>query len=302
MAALITVDWGTTSFRAALHDAGGAILDHIDSPDGILSVATGGFEATLLRLVSVWDERAPSAPIVMSGMVGSRQGWIEAPYLRCPADSAAIAAALVTVPSGSRRVRLVPGMDTIDARGVADVMRGEETQVFGAIAGGAPQSGLFVLPGTHSKWVTVDTGTITAFKTYMTGEAYAALRQHTILSRLMSEGSPTGQGFAEGVRHGAQSGGPGALLTRIFATRTLGLFDRLPATELADYLSGLLIGAELADAAPAGTTFTVIGSPALTERYATAASLCGRMAQPGPPNCAARGAFAIAQRSGLMTP
>lgn len=302
MAALITVDWGTTSFRAALHDAGGAILDHVDGPDGILSVAAGGFEATLLRLVSVWDDRAPSAPIVMSGMIGSRQGWIEAPYLRCPADSAGIAAALVTVPSSSRRVFLVPGVDTIDARGVPDVMRGEETQVFGAIAGGVPQSGLFVLPGTHSKWVTVERGTITAFKTYMTGEAYAALRQHTILSRLMSDGVPGADGFAEGVRHGAAAGGPGALLTRIFAARTLGLFNRLPATDLADYLSGLLIGAELADAVPAGATFTVIGSPALTERYATAASLCGRMAQPGPLNCAARGAFAITQRSGLMTP
>jgi 2-dehydro-3-deoxygalactonokinase len=303
MAALITVDWGTTSFRAALHSDGGAILDHIDSTDGILSVSAGAFEATLLRLVSVWNERAPSSPIVMSGMIGSRQGWQEAPYLRCPADSDSTAAALVTVPASSRIVRLVPGIDTIDARGVPDVMRGEETQVFGAIAGGASPSGLFVLPGTHSKWVTVDQSTIIAFKTYMTGEAYAALRQHTILARLMADGAASSrQGFAEGVRHGAEAGGPGALLTRVFATRTLGLFDRLPAGELADYLSGLLIGAELADAVPAGATFTVIGSPALTERYATAASLCGRTAQPGPPNCAARGAFAIARRSGLVTP
>lgn len=302
MAALVTVDWGTTSFRAALHDAAGAIVDRIDSADGILSVADGGFEETLLRHVSMWGERAPSAPIVMSGMIGSRQGWLEAPYLRCPTDGAGLAAALVGVPARSRRVLLVPGIDTLDARGVPDVMRGEETQIFGAIAGGAPASGLFVLPGTHSKWVSVEQGRITAFKTYMTGEAYAALRQHTILSRLMTQAQPAGQGFAEGVHHGAAPGAPGALLTRIFAARTLGLFECLPAGELADYLSGLLIGAELADAVPAGAAFTVIGSQALTDRYAKAASLCGRVARPGPPDCAARGAFAISRRSGLTTP
>jgi 2-dehydro-3-deoxygalactonokinase len=134
----------------------------------------------------------------MSGMIGSRQGWVEAPYVACPAGLEEVAAGLVRTPFAGADVSIVPGMESASG-GMRDVMRGEETQVFGALAGLGLPGGRFVLPGTHSKWLLAEGGRIRSFSTYMTGEIYAACKGHTILGRLMQDGPFSASAFQRGV-------------------------------------------------------------------------------------------------------
>ena len=240
-------------------------------------------------------------------MIGSRQGWVEVPYLSCPADLTSLARALYRHDNGAHgTIHIVPGVSTEPQGQAPDVMRGEETQIVGALAALGTSEGLFVLPGTHSKWVTVVDDRIANFGTYMTGEIFAALRHHTILGRLMPDGAdaPDSQAFQRGVEAGAADAPPGALLHKLFATRTLGLFDRLPAASLSSYLSGLLIGAELSAACAgrhAKRPITIVGSaPALTEHYRAAAAVLDVDTLVAPNDCAARGAFAIARAATLV--
>ncbi len=154
--ALIAVDWGTTSFRALGLDAGGAILDRVTSERGIQSVANREYEETLAGFVQNW-RRDGAMPILLSGMIGSRQGWIEAPYVRAPAGLGEVAAAMVAIKSEKLgEIGVVPGVSVENAALGPDVMRGEETQIFGALATNGRSDGLFVLPGTHSKWARVE--------------------------------------------------------------------------------------------------------------------------------------------------
>jgi 2-dehydro-3-deoxygalactonokinase len=299
--ALVSVDWGTSSFRAFLAAADGAALEEVATAQSALGLAEGEHEAFLASQVGAWKRRYPELPIVMSGMVGSRQGWVEAPYAPCPAGAAEIAAALVAIPSATLgRVLLAPGLSAVDSRGAPDVMRGEETQILGALAASGGADGLFVLPGTHSKWARVEAGRILGFETFMTGEVFAALKNHTVLGRLMAETPKEGEpkGFALGVRAAAALEQPGDLLHAVFMTRTLGLFDRLAPDQLAEYLSGLLIGAEIVAGARGAQRAVVIGGPALTARYAEAGALLGIELSPAPANCATLGQITLLARVG----
>ena len=236
-------------------------------------------------------------------MVGSRQGWVEAPYVPCPAGAAEIAAAMTT--SRRRelgRVVVVPGLSARDARGAPDVMRGEETQILGALGASGRADGLFVLPGTHSKWARVEAGRIVDFATFMTGEVFAALKDHTLLGRLMAppdetDAASAADGFARGLAAAAALERPGDLLHAIFMTRTLGLFDEAPAHALADYLSGLLIGAEILAGAQGAREAFVVGSPALTARYRAAGEALGVAFAPAPDNCATLGQIALLRQA-----
>lgn len=299
---LVTADWGTTSLRAYLVGNGGAILDRRDGPDGILSVKDGAFEPVLARFVTDWRTAHGPLPILMSGMIGSRQGWREAPYVRCPALLDALASNLARLETHSLgEIAIVPGIDTIGLGGIPDVMRGEETQILGALALGKRDGGLFVLPGTHSKWVTAERGAITSFRTFMTGEAFAALKDHTILGRLADpDAAASPDAFRRGVETGASDGAPGDLLNRIFSARTLGLFGSLAPGDVADYLSGLLIGAEIAAAVPRGASVTVIAGNALSSRYLEAAAVLGVEATAGPADVVVAGQYAIARAAGLV--
>ena len=305
--ALIAVDWGTTALRAALLARDGTLLAELSGGPGILAVSTNGFGAALGAFIQGWRDQHGHLPILLSGMIGSRQGWVEVPYLACPADVALLAKSLLPHDAGAMgTVHIVPGL-SVDPPGAApDVMRGEETQIAGALHAAGANEGLFVLPGTHSKWVNVSDGRIEGFATYMTGEVFAALRHHTILGRLMPDdgGRVDTFAFKRGVEASAAEGPAGALLHRVFATRTLGLFDRLPAASLASYLSGLLIGSEMSAACTdkrAQRHFTIVGSaPALAENYRAAASILALEARVAPADCAARGAFVIARAAGLV--
>ena len=263
---LVGVDWGTSSLRAARIGADGRATEERQATRGILTVPAGDFPAALQATCGDWLA-APDTLCLVSGMAGSRQGWHEAPYCPCPAGFAELTRALAWIAPG--RIAIVPGL-SCEHDGVPDVMRGEEVQVFGALAlqGGDP--GLFVLPGTHSKWVRVEAGRVAGFTTCMSGEVYGLLRQHSILARTLpaADGALQREAFLQGVR---QAGRQGSLLASAFSARTLALFGRMEGEALASYLSGLVIGEELrlyaADGLASADPVVLVGSPALTQRY-----------------------------------
>lgn len=301
IASLIALDWGTTSLRAYLIDAAGEIIEHRDGGPGIMRVENGAFEAALDAFAGDWMRAHPDAALIASGMIGSKQGWREAPYCPCPASEAALAAQLIRVPlAGGRQLAIVPGVSTIDpATGVPDVMRGEETQIIGALP--ATRSHVVVLPGTHSKWAWYEDGRIVSFASFMTGEVYATLTIHTILGRLMNLDAPHDDAaFVRGVAYGLEA--PGALLNRMFSARTLGLFGVLGDQALPSYLSGLLIGSEIGGAFAMFArplALTMLGGADLAGRYARACEIARQPTLIGPPDCAARGLVRIARAAGM---
>ncbi|MGI4777698.1 MAG: 2-dehydro-3-deoxygalactonokinase [Janthinobacterium lividum] len=263
-APLLAIDWGTSSLRGALLDAGGNVVEERSAARGILTVAAGGFPAVFDELFGAWMQ-VPATRCLISGMAGSKQGWVEAPYCGCPAGLPDIAAKIVPVVP---RIAMVPGLSAQDD-GVPDVMRGEEVQIFGAVALTGVRDGLFVLPGTHNKWVRVADGRVTGFRTFMTGEFYALLGTHSILARTIDTSAPLDDAaFLQGL---ARSRNGHGLLHNAFGARTLALFERMPAGPLASYFSGLLIGEELRTQAlqPDGPV-VLVGAPHLTQRYAMA--------------------------------
>ncbi|HEV2675678.1 MAG TPA: 2-dehydro-3-deoxygalactonokinase [Aliidongia sp.] len=285
---MIAVDWGTSSFRAYRLGADGTILATVASPRGILSVADGRFDAVLREEVGPWLDA--ERLMLLSGMIGSRQGWREAPYAPCPAGEPEIRAALTRLDfDWPGQAWLAPGL-TCRSNGVPDVMRGEEVQILGALDALDRGTGLVCLPGTHSKWVRVEDGRITGFQTHMTGESFAVLRQHSILGRLMpaadAESDPDDQAFAAGLARARTEGG---LLHHLFGVRSLGLMGDVPTESLPAYLSGLLIGHELAATVAIVGPVHLIGNDTLTRRYGQALTLSGRVALPMAPDRAAAG-------------
>ena len=275
MVDFVALDWGTSSLRVA-RIVDGQVVEQHHSGDGILHVPFGGFPAAFEAAVARW-RLAPGTLCLASGMVGSRQGWIEAPYCPCPADFRALAARIAWVPDapGGLRVGIVPGLST-DMHNVPDVMRGEEVQVFGAMQLLDEQDGVFVLPGTHSKWAWVEQGRVRDFATFMTGEVYALLRRHSILGRtLPPEDGPLDEAaFVRGVVDAREAG---SLLHGAFGARTLALFARLPDATLPSYLSGLVIGEELRThrLENSGAAPVLVGAEALTRRYQLAFTAYG---------------------------
>jgi len=303
-AALVAIDWGTTSARAYRMAAGGEVIESRSAALGISSVKDGRFDDALSQLLGDWrDERAPR---IASGMVGSRQGWVEAPYVACPAPLTALADGLVRTPNGE--LAIVPGASTRDAYAIPDVMRGEETQIVGGVDHDEARV-LVALPGTHSKWACVESGRIVDFMTFMTGEMWHVMLAHSILGRLAaSEGMPSspGPGFARGVARGL---GPGNLVHDMFGARTLALMGELEGSEVADWLSGLMIGRELRNARTwahrqgyDGGRVRLIGSDALVARYAEALSKADVIVERADTHAAALGLWRIAVQAGLVIP
>jgi 2-dehydro-3-deoxygalactonokinase len=286
---MIGVDWGTSSFRAFRLDAAGRIGDRRAAPRGILTIESGRFDEELLRQVGDWIADGEDR-VLLSGMIGSRQGWVEAPYLACPAGSAELAAALVAVPFEGAHVLLVPGLSHHDTDGTPEVMRGEETQIVGVLAELDVETGLnglACLPGSHSKWASIAAGRIAGFATYLSGEAFAALRGHTILGRMMRDGPTEPDAFDRGV---ARAGDPGHLLHHLFGVRALGLFGKLAETDSASYLSGLLIGHEVRAALADGAgPVHLIGSGPLCALYGHALAALGVASVRHDEDAAARG-------------
>ncbi len=316
--ALIALDWGTTSLRAYLLGDDGRALDTRTSSAGIMKLPPeGGFDQAFEETCGAWLDanargKAP-LPVVAAGMVGSTQGWVEAPYVETPAGADALVAGIVTVTTARGvAVNVVPGV--LERGTLPNVMRGEETQIFGALASDpsldAEGSALIGLPGTHAKWAFVRDGRIERFYTFMTGETFGALRGHTILGRTMHPSATHDESaFIRGVDTARDAGHPGMLAT-IFSTRTLGLTGQLSAEQQADYLSGLLIGHELRglnevlareNAALAGKTLALIGNDALCDRYRAALARFGCDDAQTVAHATERGLYRIAAQAGLVS-
>ena len=294
--AFIALDWGTTSFRAYIAEADGKVIATISAPEGILSVSNGEFESALERHIGTWDR---SLPVMAAGMITSRQGWLERPYIPCPASAADLASALHhhTTASG-RRIAFSTGLSYRSPDGIPDVMRSEETQVFGSLDLGLSH---FVTPGTHSKWIATEGDRLMKYTTYMTGEVFAALKEHTILGRLMKQGADDEQAFARGVK--AALADPAGFLHRIFSARSLGLFNEIAPGSIASYLSGQVIGTEVAHAIrgnPKDAEYAVLASPGIGGRYVKAIEIAGLKVRYGDPEAIVKGLAIIGRKAGLI--
>ncbi|MEO6248712.1 MAG: 2-dehydro-3-deoxygalactonokinase [Sphingomicrobium sp.] len=266
----IAVDWGTTNRRAYRVGPDGRHDAEFEDDRGVLAVAAGEFAPAVAQI----RERLGELPLLLAGMIGSNRGWVEAPYAPCPAGFDELAAKLIWAEPG--RAAIVPGLSLLnDTR--ADVMRGEEVQLLGAVAAGLiPADGLACHPGTHNKWVVLAGSRITSFRTVMTGELFNHLKGKGIFADWLGGPVVPGEAFRAGVRDGLDGGALGADL---FAVRARVLLGRSKAEDAASYTSGLLIGADAcAGLADGAGKVTVIGRPELTRLYATAISEAGREA------------------------
>lgn len=280
---LIAIDWGTSSLRGARFDAHGHKLDERQFARGILTVPAGEFPAVFEQCFGDWLQDSRTV-CLLSGMVGSRQGWQEAAYCPCPAGFAELGQHLLWLQPGRRAI--VPGLSVQHSEGLPanfpvaqhDVMRGEEIQIFGALSLTGLQDATVVLPGTHSKWAQVTKGRVTGFRSFMTGEVYALLSQHSILARTLPADAPWHEdAFTQAVLLAQRTP---SVLSSIFATRTLALFDTLPVEQHPSFLSGLLIGEELrAMQAQGSGALLLVGNATLTQRYQCALQALGLVAR-----------------------
>ena len=268
----IAVDWGTTNRRAWRMERGAAVAAEMEDEKGILAVAAGGFPAAVAEIRA----RLGDLPMLMGGMIGSNRGWVEAPYVPCPAGLPELAARLHWIEG--ERAAIVPGV-AFDSGGAADVMRGEEVQVLGAYAEGwiGPDSAL-CHPGTHNKWVRLEDGRIAAFRTVMTGELFNLLKEHSILADLLSAPAEPGAAFEAGVRHGLEEDD---LTAELFSVRARTLLGKAPREEAGAYASGLLIGADLkVGLRLAGEgEIVAMGRPELTRLFRAALAAAGRQSR-----------------------
>jgi 2-dehydro-3-deoxygalactonokinase len=304
---LIALDWGTSVLRGYLLGEGGSVLEERRKPWGIMHLPEGGFTAAIQGIAGDWRSMAPGLKVLACGMVGSAQGLREAPYIGCPAGEEMLASALLAVEAApGLHLHIVPGVRTGGER--PDVMRGEETQVVGVLAR-APHLGarsLLVMPGTHSKWIQVGEGRILDVRTYMTGELFALLSEHSILGRparaaLAGKAPPlpSSDAFERGVS--AIHAHPDSSVTAtLFSVRTLVLTGQLKPEDSLEYLSGLLVGDELRCALPSrGEALTLVGDLSMGERYRRALTIFGREAPLLVEDAAPRGLWQIARRAGL---
>jgi 2-dehydro-3-deoxygalactonokinase len=294
----IAVDWGTTTLRAYLCNESGQPLASCKLNAGI-QIRQGSFEDTLGEAIAGLPGSG-SAPVLMAGMIGSRQGWLEAAYVETPCDVARLALYLTDVPNTLGRViKIVPGL--ADLSGPApDVMRGEETQLLGLLQRQPRRFATVCMPGTHCKWVHLSATEILSFQTFMTGEIFQLLCAHSILSRLMETGEDhdVWPSFDRGLDMG---GVPGHLLQQIFSARTLCLFDRLPAPDIRPYLSGLLIGHEVRAAATAiAGPVALVGDRRLTAFYERALARLGIAQERIADDIAVDGLAVLARAAGLL--
>ncbi len=266
----IAVDWGTTNRRAYRVVPGGEHDAEFEDNKGVLAIEPGGFPAAVEQIRA----RLGQMPMLLAGMVGSNRGWVEAPYLPCPAGLDGLAASLI---APAADIAIIPGLSFLSGDR-ADVMRGEEVQLLGAAASALiPGDGLACHPGTHNKWVTLQGGKIASFRTVMTGELFDHLKRKGILADWLDGPVEPGEAFASGVRQGLEGGTLGADL---FAVRARILLGRAPSEDAASYTSGLLIGCDVrCGLAEAAGPVTVIGRPELTRLYAAALSEAGREAR-----------------------
>lgn len=269
----IAIDWGTTNRRAYLVGQDGAILDQMEDDAGVAGIAADAFPAAIAEITG----RLGNHPLLMAGMIGSNRGWREVPYVPSPATLADLSGHISNV--GQDEVAIVPGVSW-KGSGQADVMRGEEVQLFGLLALQGGKDMVVCHPGTHTKWAEVKDGAIRRFRTCMTGELFALLRDHSILAPLLERQVEVDDAFLGGVDVGL---GGSNLAAELFSVRARVLLGDLPEENAASWISGLLVGADVrfglgfAGSAP-HLEIAVLGRPSLNRLYAAALRRAGMQA------------------------
>ncbi|WP_312069741.1 2-dehydro-3-deoxygalactonokinase [Lelliottia nimipressuralis] len=263
----IAIDWGSTNLRAWLYE-GDKCLDNRQSESGVTRLNGKSPRAVLAEVTENWREGA--TPVVMAGMVGSNVGWKVAPYLPVPAHFSAIGETLTSV---GDNIWIIPGL-CVSRDDNHNVMRGEETQLLGART--LSPSSVYVMPGTHCKWVHADAEQIHDFRTVLTGELHHVLLRHSLVGAGLPEQQPSPEAFAAGLARGLASP---AVLPQLFEVRASHVLGTLPREQVSEFLSGLLIGAEVATLGEqfAGQQdITLVAGSSLTARYQQAFRACGR--------------------------
>lgn len=297
---LTAIDWGTTSFRAYVIDEGGNVLQMSTGKEGILSVKGGAFEQVLMSHLERLPDWSRGMPIIAAGMITSRHGWRETPYIQCPAGARDLAEKLLPLDSVScGKIWFVPGVSQLLPE--PDIMRGEESQLAGIQT---TEDLVAIMPGTHSKWVHVKDQAIVRFKTFMTGELFAILMKHSILGSV--PGSKwNDKAFKKGVRHGFSGGNKGSfLLSGLFQIRVKAILGQAALENTSSHVSGLLIGNEIAEAVRSGLNNScaklIIGAGQVAEMYLIALSECGIDAEIAAEDTSARGLYCIARHKKLI--
>jgi 2-dehydro-3-deoxygalactonokinase len=296
--AAIVVDWGTTSFRATLIDDGGNEMENIETPQGISKLNKGDYEVVLMTALAPWLSTHGALPIAALGMITSRNGWIEVPYVACPAGPAELAAGSLrkSLPNGSDLVFL-PGLTDPSRRPFPDVMRGEEIQVAGH---GLADDATIIIPGTHSKWIKVKAGRIDSFQTFVTGEIFALLLNNSFIARGATQPTVNDpEAYLRGLEEAKSSA---AMLSLLFSARTGGLVGRLTADQLRSYVHGMVIGQEFRQAREVGwysegDEATIVGNDGLNDLYVIAATVFDLKITLGADDVLIRGALDVMRRS-----
>ena len=299
----VILDWGPFGFRASLLDEAGKECGVIAREEGVGLVAKGEHAAFAAMALAPFRGRHGPLDIVAVGMIGSRNGWLEMPYVRAPATVEDLAAASRTIDlPGTGVITFLPGLTDPGSYPFPDVMRGEETQLVGL---GLGRDIVAVLPGAHVKWAEVRSGRIERFRTFATGEIFATLASHSFLSKIAtSDADHQSAVFARGVALArAEADKAGGLLNRIFAVRTGWLAGEISTDELKSLLWGILVGWEFVEAQAAGwfrqgDTVAVVGDDHLVLVYETVARGFGLQLEPVRADVAIRGALEIAARAG----
>jgi 2-dehydro-3-deoxygalactonokinase len=276
-AAYVAVDWGTSSFRLWLVGRDGAVLAERRSGEGMTTAARTGFAEVLTSHLAAIS--APKGlPVLICGMAGAKQGWVEAGYLDTPAALSAIPAAAVRVPGVEADIRILPGLAQRDAT-APDVIRGEETQLLGAAADLGSGNHLVCMPGTHSKWVRLSGGKVEGFSTFMTGELFDAIAKNTILSHAIADAgaiAPDNAAFRAAVTRMVTN--PALATSQLFSVRAGSLIAGLSPEDAKARLSGTLIGLEIAGAlslAAKDTPVLLVASGSLGTLYGQALAAAG---------------------------
>ena len=267
----IAVDWGSSSFRAWAVSTAGEVIAARSGPDGLKSVKDRDFEAVIRRHCGDWLEADPTLPVLMQGMVGARGGWQEAPYAACPVRFADLAANAGRFHIGAHPVVILPGACMKTDTG-GDVMRGEEVQILGAAMLTGRDEAVICIPGTHSKWARLAAGTLSGFQTFVTGELFQLLLNSSLVGALAEGDEMQEAAFGRGLDRGAAL----PLSHAVFAGRASVLTGQMPGTEVAAFLSGVLIGAECAAQPADDSPVLLLASGVLADRYARALDHFGR--------------------------
>lgn len=272
-ASFVAVDWGTTNLRAAVLDESGVVLDRRATDQGMGCLAKEDFEPALVALLSDLLNDARPLPVICSGMVGSRQGWHEAPYATAPCRAPS-GEDVVRVPVQDQRlaVWIVPGVKQTKP---SDVMRGEETQIAGFLSRFPKFDGVLCLPGTHTKWVRISAEEIVSFQTFLTGELFSLLAEQSVLRHSVATDALDLVSFADAVSDAMAR--PQALAAKLFTIRADSLISDLTEEAARGRLSGYLLGLELAASRPywLGMDVALIGDPKLCALYQEALSAQG---------------------------